>query len=69
MAMLDGLAGVTVIEVSVALVTVAVKVLVMPPACTVTVLVPGATPVITPLLLTVTAAWLEELKVELLVRF
>jgi hypothetical protein len=66
--MLGGLAGVMAIELSVALVVVVVKVLVIPFTVTVIVLVPGATPVIRPLLLTVTADVLEELKVALVVR-
>ncbi len=60
-AKLGGIAGEIVIDTRVAFVTVARKVLDRPSTETVTVLTPGATPVITPLLLTVTAAGFDEL--------
>ena len=68
-AKLGGLAGVMVMELRVALVAAAVKVFVTPSTEKVTVLLPGATAVMSPLLLTLTDAALEELKTALLVRF
>ena len=57
-----GLVGVIAIEVSVAPVTVMVKLLVSPSTCTLMVLVPAATPVTTPPLETVATLRLEEEK-------
>ncbi len=59
--MLAGLAGVMAMELSVAAVVVAVKVLVTLPTVTVMVLAPAATPVIKPVLFTVTAEGVDEL--------
>ena len=55
-----GFAGVTAIETRVAFVTVARKSPVMPSTVTATVLLPGATPVITPVESTVTNAGFED---------
>jgi hypothetical protein len=68
-AKLGGTEGVMAIETRVEALVVALKLLVCPSTVTVTLLVPGATPVITPLLFTVTAAGFDEENTALLVRF